>query len=227
MRSPQTLNRQREQAIFHRLVSADLHEDWWQASLPAGLPWRPLGKRAHDAVSLHLRERWGLEELDNTALNKDPTLQALCQLPGSRLSRLVLYLGIVFAGGEVRRALDRREIERYRLALGEDLYRFAMQGAPLFGQTEATTATPVGPAALPTRARDTGLTALHRVIAPAGSAVVRRIELKLPPSWTGRPPSGQGLQLALPALHRITVRLLRYIEPQWTEHQPTNNPSYA
>lgn len=103
----------------------------WLATMPEGKVVQQLlgGGRGESRMVLHMMQRLGLQ--DSVFFDFSKPLARLALWRGQELEKLILYLGAMFHFKPLRRIVTREDISRIQAVLGEDLYRFVQQRAPL------------------------------------------------------------------------------------------------
>lgn len=103
----------------------------WLATMPDGKVMQQLfGQgRGESHLVLHMMQRLGLQ--DSVFFDFSKPLSRLALWRGQELEQLILYLGAVFHFKVLRRIVTREDILKAQQLLGDDLYRFLQQRAPL------------------------------------------------------------------------------------------------
>ncbi|SEA86308.1 YOP protein translocation protein K (YscK) [Thiothrix caldifontis] len=113
----------------------------WLATMPDGKVMQALfGQvRGESRLLRHMMQRLGLHDSVFFDFSKPITRLALWR--GQELGQLILYLGAVFHFQLLRRIVTREDIIKTQRLLGDDLYRFLQQRAPLLTHNISTSIT--------------------------------------------------------------------------------------
>lgn len=114
-----------------------LHSSWL-ATMPDGQVMQALFGQARGESRLvqHMMQRLGLH--DSVFFDFSKPLARLALWRGQELEQLILYLGAMFHFQVVRRIVTRDDLLKTQQVLGEDLYRFLQQRAPLLTHNVTT-----------------------------------------------------------------------------------------
>ena len=108
-------------------------------------------------------------------------VRRLALLPAGTFAQLVLTTGVAVCSPMISKLIDRSTQERFREGLGEDLYRFAVKRASLLVRDVPHRLIPANLSMQPAdQMLEVGRTCLGAVLRDEPSAVLRRLELKLP-----------------------------------------------
>ena len=103
----------------------------WLSTMPDGQVMQALFGQARGESRLvqHMLQRLGLH--DSVFFDFSKPLSRLALWRGQELEQLILYLGAVFHFKVLRRIVIRDDLMKIQQVLGDDLYRFLQQRAPL------------------------------------------------------------------------------------------------
>lgn len=126
------INNALSQAVWRFNFRPDsyLHPSWL-ATMPDGQVMQALfGQvRGESRLVQHMMQRLGLH--DSVFFDFSKPMSRLALWRGQELEQLILYVGAVFHFQALRRMVTREELLKTQQVLGEDLYRFVQQRAPL------------------------------------------------------------------------------------------------
>lgn len=191
------------------LPSLDCDEAWTRSLLPHGSSWRPKSTRSHQLLSTYLKQKLNLDSVKSeiAQLELDECCKTIATLPVTQLLHLIKHIGATIHGEEVRRAIAKADVIAYRNQIGEALYRFIMERAPLLWRNRNTTAV-AHPATLPQRILTTGCTGIRIIYGDNMQHLCRRILLRLPPE--NHPQEQQSIPSTTDAdVRRLILRLQR------------------
>ncbi|MDM0030160.1 SctK family type III secretion system sorting platform protein [Variovorax saccharolyticus] len=175
------------------VASAGIHASWMARLFPVGLAWAPV-----DARSLHvLADRASqLPEFSVTRMGEGKAVPAdsalalslaLMRLDEPALGGLVEVAGLMPLSQEIRLAIASSVVRGYREALGTDLYRFAVQTAPLlWGGHPQPSRRQIGPSFIAAAIRALGIQSIGMVVRPEMPCVHARLLMRLPREWLDR-----------------------------------------
>lgn len=201
--------------------SRHLGPGWGCTLFPHGIDVSQLSARAHLFASRYLIVKLGLSA--EAAARADRLYWAIALLPPPRLERFRRHVGTVLAAQEVRQIIGHDAADAYRQALGEELYWFVMQRAPLLSRSsDARQPCPV-PEAIMDAVCTAGGQALRRMVESLSTELWRRLQLKLPyPPQADAPPAGRDAP-SVEGLRRLALRILRETETTWIQHFMMNS----
>ena len=103
----------------------------WLTTMPDGQVMLALfgQKRGESRLVQHMMQRLGLH--DSVFFDFSKPLSRLALWRGQELEQLILCLGAVFHFQVLRRVVIRDDLLKVQQVLGDDLYRFLQQRAPL------------------------------------------------------------------------------------------------
>jgi len=112
----------------------------------------------------------------------DP-ITKLALWPGKSLQELVYYVGILFYFDEIRQQIAQKEVRKYRLELGADLYDFALTRAPHLKKKQLKQI--VLPHSMPIKQKVliAGLISLFTAMKSYPAPLLKRFVVKLPRKW--------------------------------------------
>lgn len=155
----------------------------WLNTMPEGKLLQSLFSqpRGESRLVLHMMQRLGLQ--DSVFFDFSKPLSRLALWRGQELEQLILYLGAVFHYRILRRIVTREDITRIQGLLGDDLYRFLQQRAPVL--THNVTAEVNFPTHMGMKKRFVlaGMLCLRAAFAGYPSAFWKRVIYKLNREW--------------------------------------------
>lgn len=151
---------------------------WDTILLPSVVKPEHLSVRANLFVSRFITRKLSLSALLSDS-GIDRSVWAMVLLPPSRLQQFLRYLGAIYVAQEVRQAIQRSDVTAFRNALGEELYWFTLQRAPLIGQLEDSASQAWGAEAIAVAVSAAGRQALKQ-LCTGHPALWSRVMLKLP-----------------------------------------------
>ncbi len=205
---------------FMMRPSLHLGVGWEQQLLPSIVKLERLSSQAHKFVSHFIVERYKLSSVP-PGTKYDELVWAFALLSSPRLNRFLSYLGAVFVGQEVQQAIARSTVSAYRDVLGDELYTFIIQRAPLITKADY-------------RVEYAGPERIVDVLLGAGSCVLRdlcdsystalwpRVRLKLPYQENMDQIQVDVMRsfmmhIDIANMRKIALRVLREIEPTWSK----------
>jgi hypothetical protein len=212
----------REACDFMLYPSRNLGPGWQKELSLAAVRLDRLSTRAHCWVSRFIEQKIGLSELPK-GVGIDRAVATIALLPPARLEIFVCYIGAALAAQEVRQAIRRTDVDAYKQVLGEGLYQFVMWRAPLLGHHPAARDMHWGPEKLLIEVRRAGRCALARICDVYCAGLWPRVRLRLQHESDVQRP----VDLALDDgdLRRFALRIMREIEPEWTNKFYTGTTS--
>ncbi len=155
----------------------------WLATMPDGKVMQALfgQARGESRMVLHMMQRLGLH--DSVFFDFSKPLSRLALWRGQDLEQLILYIGAVFHFKVLRRIVTREDIVKTQQLLGDDLYRFLLQRAPLLSHN--VTAEIPFPAHMGLKKRFVlaGMLCLRAAFASYPPAFWKRLTYKLGREW--------------------------------------------
>ena len=186
--------------------SVHLSYDWQCKLFPPEFPLDELGPRGHRFASRYVMRKLDLGRFNYGELENHPSRDVLI-LPPSQLSMLVNGIGVVIVGDPVRRCVSKADVDYYRSALGEQVYRFAISVAPLLIQDVERPMIPMQREALIDEAYAYGYSILQRACEHPSDEGWRRLCIKLPSCPEHEPFIPRSLSDPAAAL-RLALRVL-------------------
>jgi len=190
-----------------------LHSSWRAKIFPEGVGeavWSC--DAAHDHLSSHINEALALSDFVVTP-DLDHVAWTIALMPGDRLFRLMMHLGVVVVSTEIRNAVSRPDIQTIVDQIGRELYNFSLQRAGLIY------AQPPTPASLPLaqrfsdiglRVRRIGRDLLGRFMNGCDPALWERVQLKF--DYDAQDEAVQGTSTVTDTvMRRIVPRIMREI----------------
>lgn len=159
-----------------------LHPSWFN-TMPEGGVLQGLFSQHYGESRLvrHMMERLGLQ--DSVFFDFSKPLSRLALWRGQELEQLVLYLGAVFHFKILRRVVTRDDITRIQGVLGDDLYRFLQQRAPVLTHNVTVEIGFPEHMGLKKRFALAGMLCLHAAFAGYPPAFWKRVIYKLNREW--------------------------------------------
>ena len=136
----------------------------------------------------------------------------LLALSWSQLEKIILYIGIAFAGEEIRRAVMRAEILALRENLTDEAYQFALEQALLISEGHVQTGCDLTDACYPEILKILGGIALKDAL-QAFPDVWERLRHKLNSEIVQKMTDYPGKGPSHP--EHVITRTLRELEPEW------------
>lgn len=159
-----------------------VHGTWLEAMPEGEVLQHLLGASAvNGKVAQYLLERLGIA--DSVFFDFRSPFSQLALWEGEDLRRLVEYIGATLYCDLVRLVITREDITRLRYTVGEDLYAFMQQRAPLLEHKLGSP--PLFPGAMPLKNRMTlaGLLCLRAAFQQFPEVFWRRLMFKLERDW--------------------------------------------
>lgn len=205
--------------------SLSLDENWKKKILPPMFQAGEVSIRAHRFVSRYVAsQRPFVTGFSNAGT--DRLVWAIVLLEPCRLESFLLHIGALFAAQEVRQVIDKREVDAYKQALGDELYWFMLQRAPLLGEAVPARVQRYGPERILAAIRGAGEAALSHLCEQHQRGLWERVQLMLAEM---QPDLAQGEKSAYsaftdtPALRRMAMKTLRELETSWASRFLTDN----
>ncbi|MGB3918746.1 SctK family type III secretion system sorting platform protein [Thiothrix litoralis] len=151
----------------------------WLATMPDGQVMQALfgQTRGEGRLVQHMMQRLGLR--DSVFFDFSKPLSRLALWRGQELEQLILYLGAVFHFQALRRIVTRDDLLKVQQLLGDDLYRFLQQRAPLLTHNVTTEIAFPAHMGLKKRFALAGMLCLRAAFADYPSAFWKRLAYKL------------------------------------------------
>nr|WP_168798610.1 MULTISPECIES: SctK family type III secretion system sorting platform protein [Oxalobacteraceae] len=205
--------------------SVTLDENWKKKILPPLLQTKEVSMRAHRFLSRYVASQRALVAVPSDA-GTDRLVWAIVLLKPCRLESFLLHIGALFAAQEVRQVIDKREVDAYKQVLGDALYWFMLQRAPLLGAVALGPSQRHGPERIMTAIRGAGHAALSQLCEQHQSGLWERVQLMLPdiqpdPAQAGA--SAYSTIIEAPTLRRMAMKTLRELETTWASRFLTDN----
>lgn len=200
-----------------------LDQSWKDKILPPMFQANEVSMRAHRFVSRFIVSQSAFAATPSHA-EADRLVWAIVLLKVPRLEAFLLHFGALFVAQEVRQAIGKREVEAYRQVLGDELYWFMLQRAPLFGSVAHIQTQPRrhGPDRIMAAARGAGYAALSHLCAQHQPGLWERVQLMLPDAPKEEASAYSGIT-ELEALRCMAMKILRELENTWASKFLTNN----
>lgn len=170
----------------------------WLATMPDGKVMQALlgQERGESRLLQHMMQRLGLH--DSVFFDFSKPLTRLALWRGQELGQLVLYLGAMFHFQLLRRIVTRDDLLKTQQVLGDDLYRFVQQRAPLLTHNISAEIEFPSPIGLKKRFVLAGMLCLRAAFAGYPPSFWKRLVYKLEREyyvlWKRHAKSGQALE---------------------------------
>lgn len=189
--------------------------------LPPMFQANEVSTRAHRFVSRFVVSQSALAAMPSHA-EADRLVWAIVLLKVHRLQAFLLHFGALFVAQEVRQAIGKREVEAYRQVLGDELYWFMLQRAPLFGSVAHIQPQRHGPDRIMAAVRGAGYAALSHLCAEHQPGLWERVQLMLPDVPKEEASTYSGIA-ELDTLRGMAMKILRELENTWASKFLTDN----
>ncbi|CAA6815635.1 MAG: Unknown protein [uncultured Thiotrichaceae bacterium] len=138
-------------------------------------------RKTSTRLSHHLLSQLGFDGKFFFDFNDSLTQLALWDT--SEMQKLVQHIGMMFYFDDVRRCITRQEVASYRKALGEELYTFALEGAPEIKQRQLKALDLSEELSINRKLLITGMAVIIAGMQDYPYALLKRMIIKLPRSW--------------------------------------------
>lgn len=205
--------------------SLSLNENWKKKMLPPMFQVHEVSMRAHRFVSRYIASQGVLVAVPADA-GTDRLVWAIVLLEPCRLESYLLHLGALFAAQGVRQVIDKKEVDAYKRALGNDLYWFMLQRAPLLGASALSQPRSHGPERIMAAIRCAGSAALSQLCEQHQPGLWERVKLMLPDMLAESAQAETSAYLTIteaPTLRRVALKTLRELETTWASRFLTDN----
>lgn len=138
-------------------------------------------RKTSTRLSHHLLSQLGFDGKFFFDFNDSLTQLALWNT--ADMQKLVKHIGIMFYFDDIRRCITRHEVATYRKSLGEELYTFALEGAPQIKQQQLKALKLPDELSIHRKLVVTGMAVIIAAMQDYPYALLKRMIIKLPRAW--------------------------------------------
>ncbi len=156
----------------------------WLATIPNGQLLEKLraNKRDTTQLSQYLLSQLGFNGEFYFDFSNNP-LANVALLPLESLEKLIKLIGVTYNHKIINRVIEKQEVILLKNTLGEDVYNFSFQHAPLVAKKKLSSINYTKKIPLHERIISSGFICLHSAFQRQPAALKKRLLIKLPKEW--------------------------------------------
>lgn len=156
----------------------------WLATIPNGRLLEKLraSKRDTTQLSQYLLGQLGFNGEFYFDFSNNP-LASVALLPLKSLEKLIKLIGVTYNYQEINKVIEKQEVTLLKKTLGEDIYDFSFQQAPLVAKKKLSSINYPKNTALHEKIISSGFICLHSAFQRQPAALKKRLLIKLPKEW--------------------------------------------
>ncbi len=156
----------------------------WLATVPNGKLLEKLrsSKRDTTQLSQYLLSQLGFNGEFYFDFSNNP-LANVALLPLESLEKLIKYIGVTYNHQEINKAISKQDVSLLKKTLGNDIYDFAFQQAPLIAKKKLSSLNYSDDTKLHEKIISSGIVCLHSAFQKQPAALRKRLLIKLPKEW--------------------------------------------